>query len=305
MAKNDAYSRCLSDSILKPRCGLEFDLEKAAYDFYNMYGRNVGFSIRRESYGKNNKTSELTSRTFVCSKYDNEEQITNIFWADARMIIDYGQFGDVVSFDTTYKIDKENRLFAIFVGLNHHRETIVFGAALMYDETTDSFIWLFEKFLQAMSGKAPKSIFTNQDAAMVKALTVVMLETNHRLCMWHMMQNALQHVSGMLRGPGGVKSVLSRFMDNIEEESQFITKCYSMHDNDRLKSIFKNRNKWAYVYVKQAWSAGMKSTQLSESFNASLKDYLKSNLNLSQFFMHFERMVNDKRYKELEAEYDL
>ena len=49
----------------------------------------------------------------------------------------------------------------------------------------------------------------------------------------------------------------------------------------------------------------MKSTQLSESFNAILKDYLKSNLNMPQFFMHFERIVNDKWYKELEAEYEL
>ena len=31
---------------------------------------------------------------------DNVEQITNIFWADARMIIDYANFGDVVTFDT-------------------------------------------------------------------------------------------------------------------------------------------------------------------------------------------------------------
>lgn len=26
---------------------------------------------------------------------------------------------------------------------------------------------------------------------------------------------------------------------------------------------------------------------------------------MSQFFTHFERMVNDKRYKELETEYDM
>ncbi|KAI9169868.1 hypothetical protein LWI28_018829 [Acer negundo] len=50
-----------------------------------------------------------------------------MFCADARMIIDYGQFGDVVSFDTTYKINKANRPFAVFVGLNHHREIVIFG----------------------------------------------------------------------------------------------------------------------------------------------------------------------------------
>ncbi|KAL5843725.1 hypothetical protein ACOSQ4_009683 [Xanthoceras sorbifolium] len=138
------------------------------------------------------------------------------------MIINYGQFGDVVSFDTTYKINKENRPFAVFVDLNHHQETIVFGATLMYDETTDLFIWLLQKLF----------------------LLIKMLQ-------W---QKLLQF--GVFGGPGGVESVLSRFMDNIEEESQFVTEWNDMLD--------------AY-----AWSAGMKSTQLNESFNASLKDYLK------------------------------
>ena len=32
---------------------------------------------------------------------DCEEQIANIFWVDAKMIMDYAHFGDV-SFDTTF-----------------------------------------------------------------------------------------------------------------------------------------------------------------------------------------------------------
>ncbi|XP_028097462.1 protein FAR1-RELATED SEQUENCE 2-like [Camellia sinensis] len=70
---------------------------------------------------------------------DNEEQITNMFWANAQMVMDYAQFGDVVIFDTTYKLNKEHRPFASFVGFNHHRETVVFGAALLYDETAETF----------------------------------------------------------------------------------------------------------------------------------------------------------------------
>ncbi|XP_028084049.1 protein FAR1-RELATED SEQUENCE 5-like [Camellia sinensis] len=75
---------------------------------------------------------------------DNEEQITNMFWADAQMIMDYAQFGDVVTFDTTYKLNKEHRPFASFVGFNHHRKIVIFGASLLYDETVKSFI--FEEF---------------------------------------------------------------------------------------------------------------------------------------------------------------
>uniref|UniRef100_A0A453SDQ3 Uncharacterized protein n=1 Tax=Aegilops tauschii subsp. strangulata TaxID=200361 RepID=A0A453SDQ3_AEGTS len=59
-------------------------------------------------------------------QHDCEEQITNIFWADARMIIDYAHFGDVVTFDTTFGTNKEHRPFGVFVGFNHFRETVIF-----------------------------------------------------------------------------------------------------------------------------------------------------------------------------------
>ena len=78
------------------------------------YGE-VGYSLNYFS------KQHLKNPSFFSSiQLDNEEQIKNIFWADAKMIIDYGQFSDVVSFDTTYKINKENWPFAVFVGLNHH-----------------------------------------------------------------------------------------------------------------------------------------------------------------------------------------
>ena len=40
---------------------------------------------------------------------DNEEQIINIFWANAKMIIYYAHFGDVITFDTTYGTNKNFR----------------------------------------------------------------------------------------------------------------------------------------------------------------------------------------------------
>ncbi|KAI9157424.1 hypothetical protein LWI28_022337 [Acer negundo] len=138
-----------------------------------------------------------------------------------------------------------------------------------------------------MSGKAPKTMFIDQDAAMVKALSHVMPNTYHRLCTWHIMKNALKHVHGVFRGPGRVKKVLSKFMNEIEEQNEFlmawnkILDDYDMHENSWMKSIFVIKEKWAYAYVRHEWSAGMNTTQLSESFNASLNDYLKSDLNIA------------------------
>ena len=69
-------------------------------------------------------------------------------------------------------------LFGVFVGFNQFRETVVFGVVLRYDETYESFKWLFETFLKALNGKQLKTIYTitHQDSAMGKAVNEVFLE---------------------------------------------------------------------------------------------------------------------------------
>lgn len=60
--------------------------------------------------------------------------------------------------------------------MNHHKQAVVFGAALLYDETIELFKWLFETFLWAISEKHPKTILTNQSATMAKAISEVFPE---------------------------------------------------------------------------------------------------------------------------------
>ena len=80
---------------------------------------------------------------------------------------------------------------------------------------------------------------------------------------------------------------------------------YNLKDNDWLASRFKESEKWAMVYRRQTFSAGMKSTQLSESFNSCLKKYLNFDLDVMRFFNHFERAVADQRYNEMKFDYDM
>ena len=51
-----------------PKLGIEFDSKQEAYDFYNEYGQNFGFSIRKEWYNKRKIDGVVTSRKFACCK---------------------------------------------------------------------------------------------------------------------------------------------------------------------------------------------------------------------------------------------
>jgi len=93
---------------------------------------------------------------FHAYQMDIDEQITNVFWCDAKMVLDYRYFGDVVSLDTTYCTNRANRPLALFTGFNHYRGSIIFGVALMYDESSVSFKCLFDTFLQAHNNKKTK-----------------------------------------------------------------------------------------------------------------------------------------------------
>jgi zinc finger SWIM domain-containing protein 3 len=64
----------------------------------------------------------------------------------------------------------------------------------MYDEKFASFKWLFEAFLNAHKGHVPKTCYTDQDAAMGKAVGEVFAEACHGLCTFHIMQNAAKHL---------------------------------------------------------------------------------------------------------------
>ncbi|XP_028053022.1 uncharacterized protein LOC114257464 [Camellia sinensis] len=86
---------------------------------FELMGNEVG---GRESLG----FTKLDQKNYLRMKRQN-----SLAYGEAN---DHGlwQFGDVVTFDTTYKLNSAHRPFASFVGFNHHRETVIFGAALMY-----------------------------------------------------------------------------------------------------------------------------------------------------------------------------
>ena len=94
----------------------------------------------------------------------------------------YEVFGDVLIFDATYKKNKYLCPFVVFSGVNHHNQTIVFGAAIVTDEMEETYVWLLEQFLEAMKGKTPCSIITDGDFALRNAITRVMPGVFHRLC---------------------------------------------------------------------------------------------------------------------------
>lgn len=85
----------------------------------------------------------------------------------------------MVIFDTTYNTNCYGLIFAPLMGVNNHGQTIIFAYAFLNNELIDSFVWLFNNFLEVMPSDAHKMIITNQDPAMTITILLALPTTFH------------------------------------------------------------------------------------------------------------------------------
>lgn len=238
---------------------------------------------------------------------DVDDKVSNIFWADDNMVTDYSYFGDVVCLDSICITKKDHFPFVQFLGVNHHKQAVIFAAALLYDDTVESFKWLFRTFLETMSGKKPKAIYTDQVAAIIEAIHSVLQETNHCICIWQMYENAVKNVSNVVKDSQSFASDFRRCIYDSKYEEDFVhawedmLEKHSLQQNEWLKWMFREREKWAVVYGRNTFFVDTKGSHLGESLFNDLGNYLNSSLDILQFFKHFESIVEEQRYKEIEA----
>ena len=67
-------------------------------------------------------------------------RLKNVFWANARSRLAYKHFDDVLSFDTTYLVNKWDMPFTPFVGVNHHSHSILLRCAPLLEDTISNYM---------------------------------------------------------------------------------------------------------------------------------------------------------------------
>ncbi|XP_039123339.1 protein FAR1-RELATED SEQUENCE 6-like [Dioscorea cayenensis subsp. rotundata] len=239
---------------------------------------------------------------------DEEGRLRNVFWADARSRSAYEAFGDVISFDTTYLTNKYDMPFATFVGVNHHGQTILFGCGLLSKENTETYIWLFKTWLECMSGKTPKAIITDQCMAIQGAIRVVFPNSHHRLCLWYIMKKIPEKLGGLSEYKA-IKRILKSIIyeavgiQEFEDIWLMMVNDYNVEKNEWVNSLYKIRHRWAPVYVKGIFWAGMSTTQRSESINAFFDGYVGPTTSLKQFVEQYDNALKSKIKKEAKADF--
>ncbi|XP_072950976.1 protein FAR1-RELATED SEQUENCE 5-like [Typha angustifolia] len=247
---------------------------------------------------------------FYAIQVDNNSCVTNAFWADAKARAAYRSFGDAVTFDTTYKKNKYMMPFVTFSGVNHHLQPVIFGCALLIDETEFSFIWLFETWLAAMGGRPPCSLVTDQNRAMTAAITKVFPNTCHRFCKWLILSRSKQKLAHVYSSHPSLRAELEKCVLESETIRAFETTWlsiidkYDLRKNTWLQALFNIRQKWIPLYLKDTFFAEVSPAQKLETMNDFYKKYFNTKTSLKVFLTQFELAMASRYEDEAQADFD-
>lgn len=213
----------------------------------------------------------------------------------------------MITFDTTYLVNRYDMPFAPFVGVNHHGQSTLLGCALISLEDTETFTWLFKCWLTCMSDCPPTAIITDQDKAMKNAIEIVFPNARHRWCIWHILKKVPQKLGGYKEHEDMSFDILEVVFDSLTREDfeenwgSFIKK-YNLESNEWLVGLYDERHRWVPTFVKDVFWAGMSSTQRSESMHSFFDGYINSKTTLKQFVEQYENALAKKVEKEIEAD---
>ncbi|KAL7199240.1 hypothetical protein ACSBR2_021512 [Camellia fascicularis] len=239
------------------------------------------------------------SEFFYVLDLDEDGKLLNVFWANARSRAAFKEFGDVVTFDTTYLVNKYDMPFAPFIGVNHHGQSTFLGCGLISHENTETFTWLFKSWLACMSGCPPNAIITDQDKAMKNAIQIVFPNVRHRWCLWHILKKLPEKLRGYKEYEATKFGIQNAVYDSLtkkefEENWNKLIENYQLESNEWLFGLFEDRHQWVPAFVKDIFWAGMSTTQRSESMHAFFDGYINSKTTLKQFVEQYENALAKK-----------
>ncbi|CAM0884997.1 unnamed protein product [Alopecurus aequalis] len=269
----------------------EYDIEETIAYFMELKEKDPGF--------------------FYKVSKDEENRVENIFWVDSAARKAYAEaYHDCVSFDTTFMTNHLNMPFAPFIGINRHGQSFMLGCGFTRDEREEAFKWMFEAFLEAMDGRQPDNIITDQDRAMANAIAAVFPDTVHRNCRWHIMKKANEKLGPYLGRHPGLAEDFNEVVDESMSPEEFgarwaeMVEKWDLRGHETFAWLKKYAHTWVPCYFRDRFFPFLQSTQRSEGFNSVLKRYVNPQNSLKHFVKQYEKIQQRMLYREGHNDFD-
>ncbi|XWS11772.1 hypothetical protein CRYUN_Cryun37aG0028800 [Craigia yunnanensis] len=244
---------------------------------------------------------------FYLMDLNDEGHLRNVFWVDLRCRASYGYFGDVIYVDNTCLSNRYETPLVALVGINHHGQTVLLGCGLLAGETAESYTWLFKAWLTCVSGQCPQTIITDRCNALQNAIVEVFPKSNHHLSLSHIMKKVPEKLGGLHNYDAIRKTFVKAVFETlkvIEFEAVwgFMVQRFGVTDHEWLRSLYEDRARWAPVYLKDTFFAGLSASRPGENVSPFFDKYMHKQTPLKEFLDKYELALQKKHKEETLAD---
>ncbi|XWS08698.1 hypothetical protein CRYUN_Cryun40dG0023400 [Craigia yunnanensis] len=250
------------------------------------------------------QTKQAEDTGFFYSVEVDNGSCRSVFWADGRSRFSCSQFGDVIIFDTSYRKSNYVVPFATFVGVNHHKQPVLLGSALIAKESKESFTWLFQTWLRAMSCCHHKSIIADQDMAIQQAITEVFPGTHHRFSLWQIRAKERENLRSMpIEFTYEYEKCIYQSQTTVEFNTTWnsLVNIYNLKENVWLKHMYEKRESWVPLYLRGKFFAGIPIGESVESFFGT---QVNGQTPLREFISRYEQGLEQRREEERKEDFN-
>ncbi|XP_061373652.1 protein FAR1-RELATED SEQUENCE 5-like [Gastrolobium bilobum] len=200
------------------------------------------------------KQKTMNPNFFYSIKCDEDDRMESFFWIDARCRQAYELFGDVITFDTTYRTNKYSMPFGPFVG----DMAITNAVSKVFPKAKHRFcLWhIMKKFPEKLSRVYHEhASFGNQIHQSV----------------WN-----------------------SKSTEDFDDRWNHILVKYGLDGNEWLHTLYSIRSSWVPIFNRSTFFAGMNTTQRSESINSFFDGFVTAGTTLKEFVEKYNQAVDTR-----------
>ncbi|XP_073043408.1 protein FAR1-RELATED SEQUENCE 9-like isoform X1 [Primulina eburnea] len=236
----------------------------------------------------------------------------NVFWTDAAFQANYTNFGDTVRIDTSYRANRLKLPFVTFTGINHHAQPVLFGCGLLLNESENTFIWLLQTWLQAMSGRSsPVSVTTDPDQLVQMAVAQVLPDAHHRFCRWSLLSQTQEKLAHVYQTNPTFDIEFKNCINEASTVEEFescwaaLVDRYFLMDNEWLQSVYRIRDQWIPVYMRGVFFGELFPGEHNGGTSLFFDGFVSNTTNTVQLLMkQYEKAISSWQEKELKEEFD-
>ncbi|GBC53877.1 protein FAR1-RELATED SEQUENCE 5-like [Rhizophagus irregularis DAOM 181602=DAOM 197198] len=240
-------------------------------------------------------------------------ELTGLFWMTSQQHNDlWPKYHDVIIHDNTAKTNRYDMALSLFVCIDNNFKMRIVGQALIKYETQAAYEWIFQCMLESVDNVSPKVIFTDGDPAVIAAIRVIYPQTQHLLCIYHIVENVKKKAKSKLHGDS-VKKFVEDFyhMRNSYSQEEFELRYQNMLIRYELchfyfeNKLYPNRTAWARYSITKIFTAGVESTQRVEPINGVLKKHVDRGTLLKELVIAIEcKLEKEASYTRIKDYYE-